>query len=105
MQSPGVTGNASTKFSRRSIGKAAEGLAAGEEDCSDRVHKPPLGRFGGEVGRGNGVCGTVHYSAVRTPCIAAGSIDGHGVLRLHSVIGFANDKVPLRMTELKTADR
>ena len=43
--------------------------------------------------------------AVRTPCIAAGSIDGHGVLRLHFVIGFADDKVPLRMTELKTADR
>jgi hypothetical protein len=80
-------------------------LAAGEEDGSDRVHKLPLGRFGGELERGNGVCETVNYSAVGTPSIAAGSIDGHGVLRLHFVIGFANDRVPLRMTELKTADR
>ena len=41
------------------------------------------------------------YSAVRTPCVAGGGVDKHGVLRLHFVIGFANDKVPLRMTGLK----
>src|ERR1700732_68784 len=105
MQSPGVLGKVRRRSQGDQSGKAAEGLAAGEEDCADRVRKSPLCRFGGEVGGGNGVCGTVNYRAVGTPCIAAGSIDGHGVLRLHFVIGFANDRVPLRMTELKTADR
>jgi putative endonuclease len=52
-------------------------------------------------GRANGICSTGNDGTVRTPCIAAGSIDGHGVLRLHFVIGFAYDKVPLRMTRLK----
>jgi len=52
-------------------------------------------------GAENGICRTVNYGTVRTPCIAAGSIDGHGVLRLHFVIGYANDKVPLRMTRLQ----
>jgi hypothetical protein len=41
------------------------------------------------------------YGAVRTPCVAGGGVDKHGVLRLHFVIGFANNKVPLRMTGLK----
>jgi len=41
------------------------------------------------------------YGAVRTPCVAGGGVDKHGVLRLHFVIGFANNKVPLRMTGSK----
>jgi hypothetical protein len=41
------------------------------------------------------------YVAVRTPCVAGGGVDKHGVLRLHFVIGSANNKVPLRMTGLK----
>ena len=64
--------------------KQLQGLAAGEEDCLDRADESTLGGLGREVGRGNGICGTVDYGTVRTPCIAAGSINGHGVLRLHS---------------------
>jgi hypothetical protein len=35
------------------------------------------------------------------PCVAAGSIDCRGVFRLHIAIGFADDYVSLKMTELK----
>jgi hypothetical protein len=51
------------------------------------------------VDRFSGIPGD--YGAVRTPYVAGGGVDKHGVLRLHFVIGFANDKGPLRMTGLK----
>jgi len=37
--------------------------------------------------------------AVRTPCVAAGSVNGHGVLSTTPGIGFADDQVPLKMTD------
>jgi hypothetical protein len=36
------------------------------------------------------------------PCVARAVMTDIGVLRLHVVIGFANDKVPLRKTGLKS---
>jgi len=52
------------------------------------------------MGFRNGVRGSVGCVAGRTPCVAADDIDRHGVFRLHFVIGFADDKVPLKMTVL-----
>jgi hypothetical protein len=49
--------------------------------------------------------GSTNYGTVRTPCFAAGSIDGHGVFRLHKGIGFADDHVSLKMTVLRLAER
>jgi len=36
--------------------------------------------------------------AERTPCGAVAGIDGAGVFRLHMVVGFADDHLPLKMT-------
>jgi hypothetical protein len=37
---------------------------------------------------------------MKTPCFAGDDAERYGILRLHVVFGFADDNVPLKMTEL-----
>ena len=60
--------------------------------CSGEILESPwvmslMGLVLRRVDRLSGTAGD--YGAVRTPCVAGGGVDKHGVLRLHFVIGFA----------------